>query len=83
MSGRHLRGNSQGATIETIGSRFSYLLPDGSTGAGIPPFLPEFTWPWQQAGADGQRPVVAHEHVLARLVDLSDALLSALRLFRG
>jgi SulP family sulfate permease len=46
--------NSQGATIETIGSRFSYLLPDGSTGTGIPPFLPEFTWPWQQAGADGQ-----------------------------
>ena len=31
-----------GAGIETIGSRFSYLLPDGSTGAGIPPFLPEF-----------------------------------------
>lgn len=36
-----------------------------------------------EAGAEGQRPVVAHEHVLARLVDLSDALLSALRLFRG
>jgi len=46
--------NSQGAAVETIGSRFSYLLPDGSTGAGIPPFLPEFAWPWQQAGADGQ-----------------------------
>ncbi len=46
--------NSQGAGIETIGSRFSYLLPDGSTGAGIPPFLPEFTWPWLQPGADGQ-----------------------------
>jgi SulP family sulfate permease len=46
--------NASGAAIETIGSRFSYLLPDGSTGSGIPPFLPEFVWPWQQAGADGQ-----------------------------
>jgi len=46
--------NSRGAGIETIGSRFSYLLPDGSTGAGIPPVLPEFCWPWQQPGADGQ-----------------------------
>ncbi len=46
--------NSRGASIETIGSRFSYLLPDGSTGAGIPPVLPEFCWPWQQPGADGQ-----------------------------
>ncbi|MBZ0334950.1 C4-dicarboxylic acid transporter DauA [Marinobacter sp. AL4B] len=45
--------NSNGAAIETIGSRFSYLLPDGSTGAGIPPFLPEFTWPWQQLNAEG------------------------------
>ncbi|WP_370258433.1 C4-dicarboxylic acid transporter DauA, partial [Marinobacter nauticus] len=46
--------NAGGAAIETVGSRFSYLLPDGSTGAGIPPFLPEFAWPWQQAGADGR-----------------------------
>ncbi|WP_372964693.1 C4-dicarboxylic acid transporter DauA [Marinobacter sp.] len=46
--------NSNGAAVETIGSRFSYLLPDGSTGAGIPPFLPEFSWPWQQLNAEGQ-----------------------------
>jgi len=46
--------NANGAGIETIGSRFSYLLPDGSEGAGIPPFLPEFVWPWQQPGPDGQ-----------------------------
>jgi SulP family sulfate permease len=45
--------NAQGAAIDTIGSRFSYILPDGSSGAGIPPFLPEFAWPWQQAGGDG------------------------------
>jgi SulP family sulfate permease len=46
--------NAQGAAIDTIGSRFSYLLPDGTEGAGIPPFLPEFAWPWQQAGASGE-----------------------------
>ena len=46
--------NANGATVETIGSRFSYLLPGGGTGAGIPPFLPEFAWPWQQADASGE-----------------------------
>lgn len=46
--------NANGASIETIGSRFSYLMPDGSTGAGIPPFLPEIAWPWQQMGASGE-----------------------------
>ncbi|AOY89816.1 C4-dicarboxylic acid transporter DauA [Marinobacter salinus] len=46
--------NAHGASIETIGSRFSYLLPDGTRGAGIPPFLPEFSWPWHQANASGE-----------------------------
>lgn len=46
--------NANGAGIDTIGSRFSYLLPDGSSGAGIPPFLPEFVWPWQQLNAQGE-----------------------------
>ncbi|PCM43058.1 C4-dicarboxylic acid transporter DauA [Marinobacter sp. ANT_B65] len=46
--------NANGAAVETIGSRFSYLLPGGGTGAGIPPFLPEFAWPWQQADASGE-----------------------------
>ncbi|SFN18357.1 C4-dicarboxylic acid transporter DauA [Marinobacter pelagius] len=53
-SGLALWFNASGAGIETIGSRFSYLLPDGTEGAGIPPFLPEFAWPWQQSGPDGQ-----------------------------
>lgn len=44
----------QGHEVDTIGSRFSYLLPDGSVGNGIPPILPEFFWPWEQPGADGQ-----------------------------
>lgn len=46
--------NAQGAAIDTIGSRFSYFLPDGTQGAGIPPFLPEIAWPWQQAGPSGE-----------------------------
>ena len=46
--------NANGAAVDTIGSRFSYLLPGGGTGAGIPPVLPEFAWPWQQANASGE-----------------------------
>ncbi|MGO1793141.1 MAG: C4-dicarboxylic acid transporter DauA [Oceanisphaera sp.] len=42
--------NAQGMTIATISSQFSYLLPDGSTGQGIPPVLPEWVWPWLQPG---------------------------------
>lgn len=38
-----------GYQVETIGSRFSYTLADGSTGQGIPPLLPTFTLPWQLA----------------------------------
>src|SRR5690554_7064175 len=45
--------SSQGHSVDTIGNRFSYLLPDGSTGAGIPPYLPQFVWPWLQPSADG------------------------------
>lgn len=46
--------NNTGATVETIGSRFSYALSDGTAGSGIPPFLPHFQWPWLQSGPDGQ-----------------------------
>ncbi|WP_020680093.1 C4-dicarboxylic acid transporter DauA [Marinobacterium rhizophilum] len=42
-----------GHDIDTIGSRFSYLLPDGTAGQGIPPVLPSFEWPWLQPGPDG------------------------------
>ncbi len=40
---------AQGQTVETIGSRFSYLTPEGVTEAGIPPYFPEFRWPWDWA----------------------------------
>ena len=46
--------NRVGWQVDTIGSRFSYLLPDGSSGQGIPPLLPSFTLPWLQPGANGQ-----------------------------
>jgi SulP family sulfate permease len=42
-----------GHPVETIGSRFSYTLGDGSPGAGIPPVLPLLQWPWLREGADG------------------------------
>ncbi|OXY83083.1 C4-dicarboxylic acid transporter DauA [Oceanimonas doudoroffii] len=45
--------NQQGLAIDTISSRFSYLLPDGTQGAGIPPVLPALVWPWQQPGPHG------------------------------
>ncbi|MBB5319817.1 C4-dicarboxylic acid transporter DauA [Marinobacter oulmenensis] len=65
--------NASGAGIETIGSRFSYLLPDGSQGAGIPPFLPEFTWPWQQPGPDGH-PVGLSWNLISELLPAAFAI---------
>ena len=42
-----------GLEIATLGERFSYEL-DGETLPGIPPFLPDFVWPWHLPGPDGQ-----------------------------
>ncbi|MFD3237749.1 C4-dicarboxylic acid transporter DauA [Rahnella perminowiae] len=42
-----------GHPIATIGSRFHFLLPDGSQGNGIPSILPQFTLPWTQNGGGG------------------------------
>ncbi|WP_038234923.1 C4-dicarboxylic acid transporter DauA [Xenorhabdus szentirmaii] len=38
----HLLGHD----VATIGSSFSYTLPDGTQGQGIPPILPQFILPW-------------------------------------
>lgn len=46
--------NQNGLHVETIGSRFSYTLADGSQGFGIPPQLPELVWPWAQMGVNGE-----------------------------
>lgn len=40
--------------VATIGSRFSYLLADGSRGHGIPPILPQLRLPWDLPAADGK-----------------------------
>ncbi len=42
-----------GMEVDTIASRFSYTLPSGEAGRGIPPLLPYFVWPWQQSGPGG------------------------------
>jgi len=41
--------NQQGFQVATIGSTFSFTLADGTLGAGIPPILPDFQWPWLRA----------------------------------
>lgn len=41
-----------GVDVDTIGSRFHYWLPDGTRGAGIPPYLPSFEWPWLRTTGD-------------------------------
>ncbi len=61
-----------GMEVDTIGSRFSYQLADGSSGHGIPPVLPELVWPWMQPGPDG----VPVEWTLDRLLSLLPAAFS-------
>jgi sulfate permease, SulP family len=46
--------NDAGMDIATIDSRFTFITSDGSTGHGIPPFLPGFEWPWMQMDAKGK-----------------------------
>ena len=42
-----------GHPVATLGSRFHFLLPDGSQGNGIPPILPQFALPWTQSDGSG------------------------------
>jgi len=39
--------------VATLGERFSYML-DGVSHPGIPPFLPDFAWPWQLPDPTGK-----------------------------
>ncbi len=59
--------NQHGFEVDTIGSRFSYTLPDGTTGFGIPPVLPEFALPWLQPGPDGDTLTISWSLVQALL----------------
>lgn len=43
-----------GFDVDTIGSRFTFLFPDGSVGQGIPPFLPSFKLPWLWSTPTGE-----------------------------
>ncbi|MFC6669240.1 C4-dicarboxylic acid transporter DauA [Marinobacterium aestuariivivens] len=56
-----------GQEVDTIGSRFSYLLPDGTSGQGIPPVLPSFEWPWLQSGPGGEPLALSFETLRALL----------------
>jgi len=51
---------SSGLSVATLGERFSYTL-DGITHPGIPPFLPDFAWPWLLPGPDGQPLQLSYE----------------------
>ena len=51
---------ASGIPVATLGERFSYSL-DGVMHPGIPPFLPDFVWPWLLPGPDGQPLVVNFE----------------------
>lgn len=51
---------ASGMQIATLGERFSYEL-NGEMLPGIPPFLPDFAWPWQLPGPDGQPLQLSYE----------------------
>lgn len=51
---------SAGWSVATLGERFSYSV-DGISHAGIPPFLPTFTWPWNLPAADGQSLTLSYD----------------------
>lgn len=58
--------------VATIGSRFHYNL--GSiTGSGIPPFLPQFVWPWELQGGSGS-PIGISFHLVKKLLPSSFAI---------
>jgi len=60
-------------TVETIGSRFSYVLADGSTGHGIPAIMPAFDWPWNQPGPGG-KPIIWTWHTVSDLLPAAFAI---------
>jgi len=68
-----------GHPIDTIGSRFTYLLADGSVAHGIPRALPSLAWPWDLPGPGGAPLALTYE-VLRGLLPaaLSIAMLGAI-----
>ena len=62
-----------GFDVDTIGSRFHYLLPNGAEAGGIPPYLPTADWPWNRPGPDGQ-PLVLSVTLLLELLPSAFAI---------
>ncbi|MEA9391053.1 C4-dicarboxylic acid transporter DauA [Acerihabitans sp. TG2] len=65
--------------VETIGTRFSYVLADGTHGHGIPPILPQLVMPWHLPNAQGM-PMVFSWHTVSALLPaaFSMAMLGAI-----
>lgn len=59
--------------VDTIGSRFSYTLADGSIIRGIPAVLPAFEWPWNQPGVNGL-PIEWSWHTISELLPAAFAI---------
>jgi sulfate permease, SulP family len=53
--------------VATIGSRFSYLLADGTHGQGIPPILPQLMLPWDLPAGDGKPMALSWQTLTALL----------------
>ncbi|WJV51978.1 C4-dicarboxylic acid transporter DauA [Pectobacteriaceae bacterium CE90] len=65
--------------VATIGSRFSYLLADGSQGQGIPAILPQLVLPWNVPSASGQTMTLSLQSISALLpAAFSMAMLGAI-----
>ncbi|SPZ62413.1 Putative sulfate transporter ychM [Serratia quinivorans] len=65
--------------IATIGSRFSYLLADGTQGQGIPPILPQLMLPWDLPAGDGKPMALSWQTISALLpAAFSMAMLGAI-----
>ncbi|HCK02269.1 MAG TPA: C4-dicarboxylic acid transporter DauA [Serratia grimesii] len=65
--------------VATIGSRFSYLLADGTQGQGIPPILPQLMLPWDLPAGDG-KPMALNWQTISALLPaaFSMAMLGAI-----
>lgn len=65
--------------VATIGSRFSYLLADGTQGQGIPPILPQLMLPWDLPAGDGNPMALSWQTISALLpAAFSMAMLGAI-----
>lgn len=62
-----------GKGIDTIATRFHYLTPEGLSIGGIPPYLPDFNWPWAHS-ALGEQNISINWDSLGKLLPASFAI---------